>query len=233
MADAIQISIGDGSLGALTASPNSGPGPGVIILHELFGLTEFIRGRVDWFAAQGFAAIAPDLYWRVAPGAVYGYAGEGFDQAAATRSRLDDDQAVTDIGACVAHLRASPDCSGPVAVVGYCLGGLLAYLAAGRLDIAAAVSYHGVRIESRLEEASLQEVPLLMHFCGLDRHVPQAAVAEIKDALAGQLGVEFHDYPDADHGFSREGQPAYDATTSLLAQERTLDFLRRAFDPTG
>ncbi len=233
MAEAIEIALGEGSLAALAASPGSGPRPGVVILHELFGLTDFIKDRVDWFAAQGYAVIAPELYWRTAPGIVYDYAGEGFDAAFATRGQLDDDQAVADIGACVEYLRATPECSGPVAVVGYCLGGLLAYLAAARLDIAAAVSFHGVRIETRLEEAGRQAAPLLMHFCGLDKYVPQEAVTQIKAALAGRAGVEFFDYPDADHGFSRVGQPAYDAAVTSLAAQRTLDFLTRAFDASG
>ncbi len=233
MAEVTKIGIGGASLTALAASPGSGPRPGVIVLHELFGLTDFIKSRVDWFAARGFATIAPDLYWRVAPDVTYGYAGEGFEQAAATRSRLDDDQAVADIGACVEYLRATPDCSGPVAVVGYCLGGLLAYLASARLDIAASVSFHGVRIETRLEEAGRQAAPLLMHFCGLDKYVPQEAVTKIKTALAGRAGVEFHDYPESDHGFSREGHAAYDAAASSLAAQRTLDFLTRAFDASG
>lgn len=233
MANAIEIGIGDASLAALAASPGSGPRPGVIVLHELFGLTEFIKDRVDWFAARGFATIAPDLYWRIAPGISYGYAGEDFDRAFATRSQLDDDRAVADIGAYVEYLRATPDCSGPVALVGYCLGGLLAYLAAARLDIAAAVSFHGVRIETRLEEAGRLAAPLLLHFCGLDKYVPQGAVKKIRLALAGGAGVEFHDYPESDHGFSREGQPAYDAAASSLAHQRTLDFLGRAFGPSG
>ena len=94
MADAINIAIGDASLAALAASPDSGARPGVVILHELFDLTEFIETRVDWFAARGFATIAPELYWRIAPGVVYDYAGEDFDRAFATRGQLDDDQAV-------------------------------------------------------------------------------------------------------------------------------------------
>ena len=204
MADAINIVIGDASLAALAASPDSGARPGVVILHELFGLTEFIKTRVDWFAARGFAAIAPELYWRIAPGVVYDYAGADFDRAFATRGQLDDDQAVADIGACVA-----------------------------RLEIAAAVSFHGVRIETRLEEANRPAAPLLMHFCGLDKYVSQEAVKQIMAALAGGTDVEFHDYPESDHGFSREGQPAYDAAASLRAGQRTLDFLARAFDASG
>lgn len=233
MADAIEIAIGCGSLRALAASPGSGPRPGVIILHELFGLTGFIQDRVDWFADRGFVAIAPELYWRIAPGVVYDYAGADFDRVFATRGQLDDDQAVADIGACAEHLRSMPGCAGPVAVVGYCLGGLLAYLAAARLDISAAVSFHGVRIETRLEEASRQRAPLLLHFCGLDKYVPPEAVKIIKTALAGRVGVEFHDYPESDHGFSREGQPAYDAAVASLAHQRTLDFIRRAADASS
>ena len=228
MAATIDIPVDGGSLTASAAFPSAAPGPGIIVLHEIFGVTDFIKSRVNFFGERGFAAIAPDLYWRIDPGASYDYAAD-WDKAMATRSSLDDDQAVADVGACAAALRARPECSGEIAVVGYCLGGLLAYLAAAQLDLDAAVSYHGVRIESRLEEAAKVGTPLLFHFCGRDKYVPREAVAQIKEALAGHPRVEFFDYPDADHGFTREGQPVFQADAAALAHERTFDFLDGVF----
>lgn len=160
-----------GSLDAVMALPDTGGGPGLVVLHEIFGLTDFIKDQVRFFADRGYAVIAPGLYWRIAPGAVFEYDGEGFEQAFAARNRLDDDQTVADMDDVVRALSELPACQGGVAVIGYCLGGLLAYLAAGRLDIAAAVSFHGVRIETRLAEAASLTAPLLLHFAGLDGYV--------------------------------------------------------------
>ena len=220
--------IDGGSLDAVMALPNTGSGPGLVVLHEIFGMTDFIKDQVRFFADRGYAVIAPDLYWRVAPGAVFDYQGEGFEQALATRNRLDDDRTVADVGNVVRALSAMPACQGGVAVVGYCLGGLLTYLAAGRLDIAAAVSFHGVRIETRLAEAATLAAPLLLHFAGRDGYVTQDAVAKVKLALNGRPDVEIYDYPEADHGFTRRARPSFHARSAELAHARTFALLERA-----
>ncbi len=219
---------GGGEIGAFFTAPDSGASPGLIILHEIFGVTEFIRNRVDFFAGQGFASMAIDLYWRVAPGADFGYEGQGWDDAFATRNKLDDDQSVGDVGHCVEALRVRPECSGDVFVLGYCLGGLYAYLAASRLDIRGSISFHGVRLETRLEVADAVSKPLQLHFCGLDKWVTQPAVAEVKAALKGNNGVEIFDYPNSDHGFTRIGMDVYNEADANTAHDRVLEFSSRA-----
>ena len=221
---------GGGNVAAVVEDPaGGGPAPGILILHEIFGVTDFMRNRVEFFAARGYAAMAPDLYWRVAPGAVFGYEGAAWDEALATRNLLDDDQTVADIGTMVDFLKQSPQCNGQVALVGYCLGGLYAYLGAARLAIAAAASFHGVRLESRLEEAPHVQAPLVLHFCGLDTYVPQEAVAQVKDALEDRAGVEIYDYPNSDHGFTREGFDVYNEDDAALAHQRTYAVFDKAF----
>ncbi|MSO65491.1 MAG: dienelactone hydrolase family protein [Alphaproteobacteria bacterium] len=224
----VRVRTADGHpMDTLVSPAGTGPAPAVVILHEIFGITEFIRSRLDFFNDHGYTAMAPDLYHRVAPGRSFDYAGQGFADAFATRNRLDDDQSVGDVGAAVEVLRRMPECDGDVAIVGYCLGGLYAYLAAGRLDAQACVSFHGVRIEKRLAEARHVRVPLQMHFCGLDKHVPAAAVAAIRAALQGNDNVDIHDYPAFDHGFTRVGQPVYDAASAETAHRRLFGFFDR------
>ncbi len=220
-------------MGALFAAPRGGAAPGVVVLQEIFGMTPFLRARLPLLAGQGYAVMAPDLYHRIAPGASFDYSGTEWERAFATRNSLDDDQAVADVAATVAAMRAHPACSGRVAVVGYCLGGLLAFLSAARLDADAYVCFHGVRLETRLEEAAAIKGPLQMHFAGLDKYAPPEIVRRIKDAFRDDADVECHDYPDADHGFSREGQPVFHAEATARAHDSLFSFLDRTLKGAG
>ncbi len=230
MAGALALRSSDGlAIGNVFAAPAGGkPAPAVIILHEIFGLTDFIKSRVPFFAAQGYAALAVDMYFRASPGAVFQYEGQGFTDAFNTRNKLNDDQSVDDIGTIVEQVRARPECNGVVHLVGYCLGGLQVYLAAARLAVTSGVAFHGVRLEKRLEVAPRVRTPLQLHFCGLDKHVSQAAVAQVKAALAHKKDVEIFDYPTVDHGFTRTGLKVFNAAEAHSAHARMFGFLERS-----
>ncbi|MEQ8247347.1 MAG: dienelactone hydrolase family protein [Alphaproteobacteria bacterium] len=224
----VRVRTSDGAdMPAMFAPGSGGPAPGIIVLQEIFGATEFLRSRLPLFNAQGYAAMAPDLYHRVCPGASFDYAGEDWKRAFAARNALDDDLAVADVGAAIAAMRAQPDCDGRVAIVGYCLGGLLAFLSAARRDAPTAVCFHGVRMEQRLDVAAAIRGPLQIHFAGRDKWAPPEVVGEIKAALSDAPAVEFLDYPDADHGFSREGQPVFDPEATERAHAAMFEFIGR------
>lgn len=224
----VRVRTSDGAdMPAMFAPGSGGPAPGIIVLQEIFGATEFLRSRLPLFNAQGYAAMAPDLYHRVCPGASFDYAGEDWKRAFAARNALDDDLAVADVGAAIAAMRAQPDCDGRVAIVGYCLGGLLAFLSAARRDAPTAVCFHGVRMEQRLDVAAAIRGPLQIHFAGRDKWAPPEVVREIKAALSDAPAVEFLDYPDADHGFSREGQPVFDPEATERAHAAMFEFIGR------
>ena len=226
MASTVRVRCTDGSnLDALVATADVGPLPGVLILHEIFGLTDFIHSLLAFFSERQFIAMAPDLYHRVAPGKVFGYSGDSWLQAVSARNRLHDDQSVRDVGACVQALRSMPSCSGSVALVGYCLGGLYAFLGAATLDVNAAVSVHGVRIETHLDKTRSIKVPLQLHFCGRDKHVPEDALVQITESIKENGMIETCYYPEAEHGFTRLGQPVYRYQDAAKAQERLLEFL--------
>jgi carboxymethylenebutenolidase len=231
MTGTVRIATSDGAeMAALFSAPAHVPAPGIVVLHEIFGMTEFVHSRLPLLNSQGYVAMAPDLYHRIAPGASFDYAGESWERAFATRNRLDDDLAVRDIGRAIEALRAWPECNGKVAVVGYCLGGLLAFLAAARLDADANVCFHGVRLETRLNDAAAIRGPLQMHFAGLDRYAPPEVVAQVKAALPPGADVECLDYPDADHGFSREGQPVFHPSATAQAHAALFSFLDRTLE---
>lgn len=200
--------------------------PGIVMMQQIFGVNSEMRGFTDDYAAKGYVAICPDLFWRVRPGVQLDPLDkESFSKAIAVARELDHDKAVEDLKACVAFLRAHPACNGRVGTLGYCLGGETAYLMAARSDADCNVGYFGVGIEKSLDEAANIKKPLLLHIPEQDRHVPAEAQAQIKAALAGR--AELYSYPNADHAFNRVGSAAYNAEVTALANQRSDAFMRR------
>jgi carboxymethylenebutenolidase len=217
-----------GEFSAYLSLPRAPKGkvPGIIMMQQIFGVNAEMRGFTDDFAAQGYVAICPDLYWRQQPG-VQLMPGEpgAFDMARGYGAKFDTDKAVDDLKAAVGYLRTHPLCDGKIGTVGYCLGGLLAYLMAARSDAQCNVGYFGVRIEKYIAEAAKVAHPLMLHIPEADRYVPPAAQAIIIAGLEGKAVL--HRYPDADHAFNRVGAASYNAAVTALAYDRTASFLKR------
>ena len=199
---------------------------GIIMMQQIFGVNPEMRGFTDDFATHGYVSICPDLFWRQQPGVQIIPGTEGaFDKALAFGRGFDADKGIEDLTATLTFLRAHPACNGMVGTVGYCLGGLLAYLMALRSDATCNVGYFGVGIERHIAEAAQKPMkPLLLHIPEKDRHVPAEAQAIITAALSAK--AELHSYPDADHAFNRVGAASYDAAVTQLANGRTVSFLR-------
>lgn len=200
--------------------------PGVVMMQQIFGVNAEMRGFTDLYAAKGYVAICPDLFWRMEPGFRLDHPipRDQVPRALDLANRFDTAHAIADLTATVALLRAHPACNGKVGTIGYCLGGRLAYQMAVRADTDANVGYFGVAIEKYLDEAPRLAKPLLLHIPELDHQCPPEAQAEIKAALAGQAAL--YSYPGADHAFNRVGAKTYDAAVTALADGRTDDFLR-------
>jgi carboxymethylenebutenolidase len=225
---------GGGEFQAYLALPPGGSGPGIVVIQEIFGVNEVMRGIADWYAAHGFVALCPDLFWRQEPGVQLTDRTEaGWQRAFELYQGLDEGQAVADTGAALAFLRAHPACSGKAGAVGFCLGGKLAYLLAARHDPDCAAGYYGVGIESSLDEAGHLHGPLMLHLAGQDQFCSPEAQAQIQAALAGNPLVTLHRYPDQDHAFARPGGAHYDAAAAELADLRTLEFCLRHLRPEG
>jgi carboxymethylenebutenolidase len=146
------IPIGGGMTGYL-AVPSSGSGPGLLLLQEIFGVNAHMRDVADLYAEEGYVVLAPDLFHAMQQRVELGYDGADLEKAFGFYQRFDPESAVPDMIAAVAALRARPECTGPnasgkVAAIGFCLGGKLAWLAAARAGVDAAVSYYGVGIEA-------------------------------------------------------------------------------------
>jgi carboxymethylenebutenolidase len=224
----ISIAARGGELTGYLARPGlTGSGPGVIVIQEIFGVNTEMRRVCDELAREGFVALCPDLFWRIEPGVcLTDNTEEEWGRALELMQALDVDLAVEDIRASIATLRGRPEVAGDVGAVGFCLGGLLAFLTAARTDVDATVSYYGVGIQDRLPEADRIAAPLLLHIAGKDRFVPLDAQKAIAAGLGNRKEVTLHTYPDADHAFARAGGAHYDAEQAALANARTLAFLR-------
>jgi carboxymethylenebutenolidase len=214
----IELKAADGhGLQAWCARPPGAVRGGIVVLQEIFGVNAHIRSVCDRWAAEGWLAIAPALYDRVARGTETGYDAQGIATGRAAKEKLGDATALTDVQAAVdfAH-REAPR----VAVMGFCWGGTLAWLAASRLrGVDAAVAYYGTNIAGYLGETP--KVPVLLHFGEQDTHIPPQHVQQIVRSFPA---IPVHLYP-AGHGFSCDARPSFDRESAALAAERTRAFL--------
>src|SRR5690349_23704275 len=118
----------DGEFAAYLATPASGRGPGLVVIQEIFGVNKVMRQIADSFAARGYFALAPDLFWRLEPGVqLTDKTDAEWQHAFGLMQKFDVDTGAKDIQACISYLRGLEGCSGKISAVGYCLGGLLAY----------------------------------------------------------------------------------------------------------
>lgn len=225
----LTISTADGDFAAYVAAPEGqGPFPAVVVIQEIFGINGFVRSVADRLAAQGYLAVAPDLFWRIEPGIELDSADPTqMQKAFELFGRFDVPTGVKDIAATIAKVRADPRCNGKVGDVGYCLGGLLAFLTALRTDADASVSYYGVGMDNFVGEIEALKRPLLVHIAEEDGFVPKEAQAKIVAALSGKPDVEVYTYAGRDHAFAREGGDNYDAKDAGTANERTAAFFKR------
>jgi carboxymethylenebutenolidase len=218
----------DGTFSSYLALPRARPAPAVVVIQEIFGINEDMRTTCDRLASSGYMAICPDLYWRLEPNvSLTDKTPEEWDKAMRLLNAFDVDAGLRDLAATLDAARQLPGASGAVGVVGYCLGGRLAYLVAARTDATACISYYGVGIDDHLDEKAKIRNPLLMHIAEQDEFVPPAARETIVAALHDLRGVEIHTYPGCNHAFARNNGVHYNAAAADVANSRTADFFRR------
>jgi carboxymethylenebutenolidase len=202
----------------LSAAPAGARGA-VVIAQEIFGVNRHIRRVADDYAAQGYVTVAPCLFDRVRRGIELGYSEKEVQEGRGYRLQIPKEKAMLDLAASINVVKHA----GRVAVVGYCWGGTLAYLAACELPISCAVSYYGGQIKDHLAKSPRR--PVMYHFGEKDPHIPVGDIDRIR--AADPDGI-FHLYP-ADHGFNCEDRGTYDAASAQLARERSLAFIAERF----
>jgi carboxymethylenebutenolidase len=204
------------------ARPATGRGPGLVVIQEWWGLVPQIERVADRFAAEGFVALAPDLY--------HGQTTKSPDEAGKLMMALRSDEAARDLAAAIDHLVEQPETSTKkVGTIGFCMGGALSLFAASRNpEVGACVVFYGGHPNITPDLGSLN-APVLGIYAGRDAFVSPAVVAALDQQLTA-LGKrhEFHTYPDAQHAFFNEARPeVYDAAAADDAWAKTLAFFRR------
>lgn len=201
-------------------APSARPGPGVVVLHEWWGLNDELRGHVDRLAEEGLSAIAPNLYDVAAT--TDPAVARGLSQAMKTG------EAMRRVAEAVAYLRAQPGHNGKVGVMGFCLGGVMSFAAACSVEgIDAVAPFYGGAPVAPFNDWSRVKAPIQGHFGAKDPIIPVERVVALREALAAAgAHAELHVYEGAGHAFMRQGDPAaFHAPSAALAAER----LRRFF----
>lgn len=228
MDQTINIQTEGGQFSAYAARPGTSPAPAVVVLHEVFGVNQDIRQTCRELAEAGFIAIAPELFWRQERGVdLNNWSDEEWKKGLALYTAYDRNTGVRDILATARAARQLEGATGKVAVMGFCLGGLMAYLTAARHGPDAAVAYHGGDTESYLDEASSITAPLLMHLAEEDEYISKDAQRRIKAALANVPSATVYSYPGQNHAFARHTGVHYNADAAALANGRTVAFLAK------
>ena len=216
----ITLTAADGQkLGAYRADPAGVAKGGVVVIQEIFGVNHHIRSVCDRVAAAGYAAVAPALFDRIEPGFESGYSPGEISAAMRFVENPDFEAFLRDTSAAIGELKSA----GPVSIMGFCLGGTVAFAAACNLEgLSSAVCYYGGFIAKMADQKP--KVPTLMHFGALDAHIPLSDVEIIRQKRAD---CEIHVYQGADHGFHCDERGSYNKDAATVAWHRSLDWIAR------
>ncbi len=209
---------GADTIRAWRADPEGAPRGGVVVVQEIFGVNAHIRAVTDRLAVDGYLAVAPGIFEHVEKGFDVGYDPDSRTRGMAVAGKMDREQAQRDVAAAIAVAKEG----GNVGIVGFCMGGTVAWVAASRhKGLSAAVCYYGGGVLA-LKDAK-PPIPVMLHFGEKDEHIPAAGVRELA-ALYPDIPVHLY---LAGHGFNCDHRESYDAPSAALAWTRTLEFFRK------
>jgi carboxymethylenebutenolidase len=207
-------------LGAYRADPTGPAKGGIVVIQEIFGVNPHIRDVCDRLASEGYAALAPAVFDRQQPNFECGYTPDEIANARKFVANPDWGAMLRDVQAAIDELKKD----GPVAIMGFCMGGTISFLAACKLNgLSAAVCYYGGQIAKNADEKP--KVPTQMHFGEKDASIPMSDVELIKQKRGGDC--EIYVYPDAQHGFHCDHRGSYNEAAAKLAWQRSTAFLAK------
>lgn len=215
---------GNDKIPAYVVKPEGAPRGAVIVYQEIFGVNPGIMKLAESWAAKGYLAVAPDVFWRQQPGVEFDAdIPEQFQEAIGYMMKHDFDQGIRDVEAVIHWIRRNAGVA-KVGFVGFCMGGRVAYMAAARTDVDASVGYYGVMIDQMLGEKHAIANPLLLHVPTADHFVPAEAQKAMHEGLDDHPKVTIYDYEGLDHGFATAMGSRRDEAGAQLADKRTEDF---------
>jgi carboxymethylenebutenolidase len=221
------VAVEDGSFDLHVWTPEAGSGPGILLIQEIFGVGPYIKAVAGRLAAAGFTVGAPDVFWRFAPGWEARHDEAGLNGSLEKVQQLDVPKAIGDCVAALGHLKSLPETGGVAGLLGYCLGGTLAWGTAAHGDPACCVSYYGSGVPSMLGMISQVSCPTLFHFGSADPFLPmegvEALISAVKELEGYTVNVE-----DAGHAFdNHEAEMFWNETAAESAWTKTMAFLNR------
>ena len=225
----------EGSFDLTVWLPESGTGPGLLLIQEIFGVGDYIQAVAGDLAGLGYVVAAPDLFWRLKHGHSARHDESGMAESFDLASRFDMEKGVDDAAIALRHLIGLPEVDGGVGIIGFCLGGSIAYLVAARAEVdaaaaelAAVVSFYGSIVPDNLDVLGQVRSPVQFHFGGSDPYIPREQVTKVEAAAAGRPDVEVHVEEDAGHAFHNRMAPLFHAAEpAARAWRRTEEFLQR------
>ncbi len=223
-----RVSPPDGPFDLTVWLPEAGHGPGVLVIQEIYGVGDYIRAVAEDLAALGYVVAAPDLFWRIKPGYQAGHDEQGLKESLDLVSRFDVERGVDDAAAAFGHLAALPEVEGGVAVVGFCLGGSIAYFLAARIPADAVVSFYGSAVPGSTGLLGRISAPIQFHFGGSDPYIPRDQVARVEEAVRARSNAEIHVEEDVGHAFHNSKAPMFhQPEPAARAWRHAADFLAR------
>ncbi|MEV7008311.1 dienelactone hydrolase family protein [Streptosporangium sp. NPDC051022] len=223
-----KVTVADGSFDLHLWVPESGSGPAVLLIQEIYGVGPYIRQVAEKLAGLGYVVGAPDLFWRIQPGWASDNDEAGTAESLKVASRFDVPQGVADSALALARLRALPEADGGTGVLGFCLGGSIAYLLATAVETDAVASCYGSAVPGATGLMEKITAPLLFVFGGSDPYIPRDQVAQVERAAADRPNVETYVAERAGHAFLNHEAPQFhDPQAAPEAWERVLGFLER------
>ena len=219
------VRLDGGSMDLFTWLPASGSGPGIIVIQEIFGVGEYIRDVAERLAAAGYVVGAPDVFWRFSPGWVAPHDADGLNASFGKMQQLDVSLAIGDCTSAAAHLATLPEVSGRVGVLGFCMGGTLAWGVAGAGDPACCVSYYGSGVPTMLDLVDSVTCPTLFQFGNEDQFLPNEGVDALNERIAGKPNFSIN-VENAGHAFDNHANPMfYNESAAKAGWAKTMAFL--------
>ncbi|WP_248965045.1 dienelactone hydrolase family protein [Sphaerisporangium perillae] len=207
--ETVTVAVADGGFDMDLWTPERGGGPGLLLIQEIYGVGTYIRKVAEDLAGLGYVVGAPDLFWRLQRHWQADHDDEGLADSLKMGSRFDFELGVADSEAALGALSALPEVTGGTGLIGFCLGGSLAYALAARTHPAAVVSFYGSMVPDAVGLMDRIDAPVQFHFGGQDPYIPRDKVAQVERAVAGRDGMEIHVQEAAGHAFHNFDAPRF------------------------